>query len=323
MDEQIHKYFQGELSLEERLFFMRKVESDASFKKAFIDYQNLQALLSLKSHADDKNEGMENLAQFHRQIRKPFFRNLFIRIASVAAVITLLVTGTWFTAISYQESNQLIAMHTLEVPAGQRARLTLEDGTQIWLNAKSTLTYPSHFSEKERRVTLIGEAFLTVKKNVRKPFIVSSQGVDVEVLGTTFNISAYPEAGFVQTSLLEGSVSMCPQTNPSKRVTLRPNEEACYKNGNLTVRPLDNPGQFSWKHGVYSFDNEPFGRIIDKLQLYYDVKIVVKNPSILDFEYSGKFRQRDGIYKILQIIQKIQKFKIEVDEEQNIITLRK
>lgn len=323
MDEQIHKYFQGELASEERLAFMRKVDSDASLKKAFIEYQNLQALLSLKSQASDKEEGLENLAQFRRSTRKSILSNLFVRIASAAAVLIILLVGTWFTAISYQESDPLVAMHTLEVPAGQRACLTLEDGTQVWLNAKSTLTYPSRFSEKERRITLSGEAFLTVKKDAHKPFIVSSQGVDVEVLGTTFNVSAYPEAGFVQTSLLEGSVKMYPHADPSRQVTLRPNEEACYKNGNMTVQPLVSSEQFSWKDGVYSFDNEPFEQIIEKLQLYYDVKIEVKDPSILDFEYSGKFRQRDGIYKILQIIQKIQKFKIEVDDEENVITLRK
>lgn len=323
MDKQIHKYFQGELSQEERLTFMRNVESDASLKKAFIDYQNLQALLSLKPHAGDRNEGVESLTLFCRQTRRQRFGNLFARIAGIAAVFALLIVGTWLTAISYQKSDPFVTMHMVEVPAGQRACLTLEDGTQVWLNAKSTLTYPSRFSEKERRVTLIGEAFLTVKKDARKPFIVSSQGVDIEVLGTTFNVSAYPETGFVQTSLLDGSVRIYPQANPSEQIILCPNEEACYKNGKLTVSPLDNSGQFSWKEGVYSFDNEPFEQIIKKLQLYYDVKIVVKDHSILDFEYSGKFRQRDGIHKILQIIQKIQKFKIEIDDEQNVIMLEK
>ena len=323
MDEQIHKYFQNELSPEERLDLMRHVDSDAKLKKSFIEYQNLQALLAIEPHAGDRNEGLEKLSHFRRETRKPIFRNLYIKVASVAALISLLIAGTWLASAYYQEATQLVAMHTLEVPAGQRACLTLEDGTQVWLNAKSTLTYPARFSGKERRVTLTGEAYLTVKKDAGRPFIVSSQGVNIEVLGTTFNVSGYPETGIVQTSLLEGSVRMYPQANPSEQVILHPNQEACYKNGSLTVQPLDNPEQFSWKEGVYSFDNEPFAQIIEKLQLYYDVKIEVKDPTILDFEYSGKFRQRDGIYKILQIIQMIQKFKIEVDEERNIITLKR
>ena len=323
MDEQILYYLQGELSSAEQSEFIRRVESDAALKKTLIEYQNLYALLSLESQAGDRQEGIEKLARFQRQTKNRSLRNLFMKIGGVAAAIVLLIAGTWFTAISYQSSDLLSAMHTLTVPAGQRACLTLEDGTQVWLNARSTLMYPARFSAKERKVILSGEAYLTVEKDVDRPFIVSVQGVNVEVLGTIFNVSGYPETHKVETSLIEGAVKMYPQADPSSHVILHPNQEACYENGNLTVHPFSGQEMFSWKEGVYSFDNEPFDRIIEKLQLYYDVRIQVKDPSILDFEYSGKFRQRDGIYKILQIIQKIQKFEIEVDDENNIITLKK
>ena len=323
MDEQILKYLQGELSPVERSAFMHRVGSDAKLKQTLIEYQNLYALLSFEPQSGDQQEGMRELARFQRQTKYRTLRNLFVKIGGVAAAIALLMAGTWFAATSYHESDQVSMMHTLTVPAGQRACLTLEDGTQVWLNARSTLTYPACFSAKERRVTLSGEAYLTVEKDADRPFIVSVQNVNVEVLGTIFNVSGYPETHKVETSLIEGAVKMYPQADPSSHVILHPNEEACYENGNLTVYPFSGLGMFSWKEGIYSFDNEPFDRIIDKLQLYYDVRIQVKDPSILDFEYSGKFRQRDGIYKILQIIQKIQKFEIEVDDENNIITLKK
>lgn len=323
MDERIRKYLQNELSSDERLKLLQQTESDACLRRELAGYQNLQALLSIESHPGDQAEGIQHLVLFRRKIQKRTIPGLFVKMMSAAAVVILLMVGTWFAAISRSQPDMNTSMHTLAVPAGQRACLTLEDGTQVWLNAQSTLTYPARFSAKERKVILSGEAFLTVEKDVKRPFIVSTQGVNIEVLGTTFNVQGYPGTNVVQTSLLEGSVKMYPQADPLNQVILKPNQEASYSNGTLSVSPLNNSGLFSWREGVYSFDNEPFSRIVEKLQLYYDVRIVVKDPVILDFEYSGKFRQRDGIYKILQVIQKIQKFKIEIDEENNIITLKK
>lgn len=322
MDEQIQKYLQDELSPAERLEFLRQAESDVRLRREVTELQNLQALFSFESRTGDQNEGIEHLALFRRKIQKPSIRTLFIKVVSAAAVVALLMVGTWFAALSSRQPDVYSRMHTLTVPAGQRACLTLEDGTEVWLNARSTLTYPARFSEKERKVILSGEAYLTVEKEAKRPFIVSTQGVNIEVLGTTFNVQGYPGTNVVETSLLEGSVKMYPQADPLNQVVLQPNQAASYSNGSLRVSSLNNTGLFSWREGVYSFDNEPFSRIVEKLQLYYDVEIVVKDPVILDFEYSGKFRQRDGIYKILQVIQKIQKFKIEIDEENNIITLK-
>ena len=101
------------------------------------------------------------------------------------------------------------AMNTLYTPAGQRAQLVLQDGTEVWLNAKSRLVYPAQFVGKERRMLLLKERLsLKWRKNPSKPFIVSTQDIDMEVLGTQFNVCSYPDAGYIQTSLLEGSVKV-------------------------------------------------------------------------------------------------------------------
>ena len=208
---------------------------------------------------------------------------------------------------------------TLYVPAGQRACISLQDGTVVWLNAQSTLTYPSHFYGKERTVSIIGEAFFEVAKDKNRPFIVAAQDAKIQVLGTKFNVYSYPDSKQIRTSLIEGAVQVFYK---SKQVILRPNEESIAQDGKLTVSNIKNPDMLLWRNGIYSFNNERLADIVNKLELYYDVTINIANPKLKDINYTCKFRQRDGIEKILHTIQKIHHFKIEIDKENNVITLK-
>jgi ferric-dicitrate binding protein FerR (iron transport regulator) len=172
-------------------------------------------------------------------------------------------------------------------------------------------------------VEIIGEAFFDVKEDAKRPFIVSTQYIDMQVLGTQFNVYSYPETGYIQTDLVEGSLMVYGKQTPQASVTLKSNEQVTVKDGKMFVGEIDNPDYFLWKEGIYTFENERLLDIIEKLQLYYDVKIIVKDPEIFNVPYTGKFRQRDGIDEILRIIQKIQRFNIQKDIEGNIITLTK
>ena len=145
----------------------------------------------------------------------------------------------------------------------------------------------------------------------------------MEVLGTQFNVYSYPDAGYIQTDLIEGSVKVFEKLNPQNSVILKPNELVTIRGDLLTVGKTINTNHILWKEGIYSFHNERLIDIIEKLQLYYDIKIVVEDPEIFNVRYTGKFRQRDSIEEILRIIQKIQPFKIERDKDKNIITLTK
>ena len=109
-------------------------------------------------------------------------------------------------------------MNTLYTPAGQRAQLILQDGTEVWLNAKSKLIYPARFTGEKRQVEVEGEAFFKVAKDPSRPFIVSTHDVDMKVLGTQFNVYSYPETGYVQTSLLEGSVCVSFQVRKAREL---------------------------------------------------------------------------------------------------------
>ncbi|MCD7940033.1 MAG: DUF4974 domain-containing protein [Bacteroides intestinalis] len=321
MDERVQQYFREELTPAERLAFLREVEANASLKEEFMEFQNMHALMSLSSYAEDKEESKEGYMRFLWMKKKKQARDFIIASMKYAAVLICIVLSTYWVSTRCINPFMLGAeMNTLYVPAGQRARITLQDGTMVWLNAQSTLTYPSHFIDKNRRVSLIGEGYFEVAKDTEKPFIVSVSQVEMTVLGTKFNVYSYPDAGYTQTSLLEGSL-LVSSVRSGTQIVLKPEEQVTVRDGRMMLGKIKHPDAFLWKEGIYSFDDEPLGDIARKLELYYDVKIIIKTPRLADIRYTCKFRQRDGIDEILQLISKVHKFKIMKDKENNIITL--
>lgn len=323
MNDKILRYFQKELSANERVELLKLIENDDVLKQEFISFQNLHALTLLSTQSINRDEGQQYFHSFFQQIKRKAQRKTISNIFKYAAVAVILIASTVWVTLYFSESEAKTNFNTLYVPAGQRAQLTLQDGTQVWLNAQSTLSYPSNFSKKSREVEVIGEAFFDVTKDTKRPFIVSTQYIDMQVLGTQFNVYSYPETGYIQTDLVEGSLMVYGKQTPQTNVTLKPNEQVIVKDGKMFIGKIENSDYFRWKEGIYTFENERLLDIIEKLQLYYDVKIIVKDPEIFNVRYTGKFRQRDGIDEILRIIQKIQKFNVQKDIESNIITLTK
>lgn len=320
MNEQIHKYFLGELGSTEQTELFNRIKEDPSLRKEFSKQQNLYALLDTLPQRNDLQEAERSYSRF--RIPKSRSKIRLFPIFKYAAAIALLILSTWWITYTTIQDSASAEVNTLHVPAGQRACLTLHDGTTVWLNAKSTLTYPSRFSSEKREVTLTGEAFFDVSKNQHTPFTVSTKDITVQVHGTEFNVLAYPESEYVQTSLLAGSVEVT-NTTSKQKIMLQPNQEVVIKGNKMAVTEIKQHAYFLWKDGIYSFEQERFANIIKKLELYYDTKIIVNNPEIYNFVYTGKFRQQDGIDEILRIIQKIHNFRIDRDREKNIITLSK
>ncbi|MDR1155041.1 MAG: DUF4974 domain-containing protein [Bacteroidales bacterium] len=315
MEDKIIKYFEGKMHHAERIDFLRDVDSDKELKKLFINMQNTDALMHIVSEKKDEYHGKTAYRQFKQITRRKTVRRVLLNSVAYAASIALLVVATWYFAVNSGASARMTEVYA---PAGQRARLTLDDGSVVWLNARSTLTYPSVFSGN-RHVALSGEAFFEVAANPDKPFTVTAQGVNITALGTRFNVSSYPENDRVQASLIEGSVKVWDDSG--QELVLQPSQQAHYHNHRLLLEPIEHSDYFLWTKGVYSFVNEPLTSIIQKLERYYDVKIEVADASVLDYEFTGKFRQQDGVDMILRIIQRIHPFKIERKED--MIVLRK
>lgn len=324
MHDTLSKYFSGELSNDVTSRLLNQLNENEALKAEFIRLQNIYALSHLSDLSKNEAEAKQSFLKFAHKLRAKKQRKILNRVFQYAAVALIFIVSTFFlTQYLYLNASGNNQMNTLYVPAGQRAQLTLQDGTSVWLNAQSTLTYPARFSGKNRRVTVLGEAYFDVAKNPKKPFIVSTQNIEMKVLGTQFNVYSYPEAGYIKTDLVEGSLKVYEKQLEENAITLKPDEQIIIERGEMAVSHIPNADYFLWKNGIYTFDNERLLDIIKKLQLYYDVKIIIEDPEIFNVPYTGKFRQRDGIDEILRIIQKIRKFSIDKNVDTNTITLKK
>ena len=326
MNERIHKYFYEELSTEERLSLLRDVEASEELKKEFAEYQNLYALLNLGHQVQDKAIGKQKYDRFILQKQHAIMWKRWTRRIGYAAAILILVVSTsiltyWYAQPEQTEFLSENVMNTVYAPAGQRAQLVLLDGTEVWLNAGSRLDYPSAFAE-ERRVYLTGEGFFKVAKDKTRPFVVSTQTIDIKALGTEFNVLSYPKSKYAEVSLQEGSVKAYFPESESEGLILSPGQLLVQKGDSLKLENM-NWDELLWKKGIYVFRKQKLETIIEKLALYFNVDIIVRNPEILEYEYVGKFRQRDGIMTILKVIQDIHHFKIEKNDELNQIVLSK
>lgn len=321
MDEQIRKYYQGELSPEEGDELIRKVSSDSALKDAFIRYRHLDTLLDWAAHPDDKERAAADFKKFVAKAQRKARIKTSRHILSYASIAAGLMFVTWLFAERYFSGQETTRLHTLYVPAGQRLSFTLEDGTTVWLNAQTRLSYPAVFAKGERRVAVEGEAFFNVTKDADRPFIVSAGDIELRIVGTTFNLYHYPQEDFSRISLPEGSLQVRNISRPSEKVALEPNHELTIRDGQMELTDITDPNYFLWKEGIYSFEDEALENIVKKLELYYDIRIEVKDTIMLGWRYTVKFRQRDGIDEILRLLQQVHPFRMKKNEENNYVTI--
>ena len=180
------------------------------------------------------------------------------------------------------------------------------------------MRYPSHF-EENRQIELTGEALFDVAKNGNQPFVVSTKGVCVKVLGTRFNVRAYA-AEPITVSLFRGEVSVYRENNEQQAVVLHPNEQLTVSEGHMDKGRIDADAA-AWKDGWLVFKSATMAQIIANLQTCFGVKITVKHPSLLSVRYSGKFRKSDGVVNILDIMSRVQYFRMVQKRESNEIEL--
>ncbi|MNL23280.1 fec operon regulator FecR [compost metagenome] len=177
--------------------------------------------------------------------------------------------------------------------------MVLPDGTKVWLNASSTLNFPTAFNKSERRVQLKGEAYFEVAHNPALPFIVSFNNTQVEVLGTRFNINSYEKYG--KTTLIEGSVKI---TEGTQQRILTPGRQAFSYDGHLTIKASDTYKSIAWKEGVFYFKEDRMKDILDQVSRWYDVDIVY-NGSPGRKRYSGTIRRQATLNQVLEMLKTV------------------
>ncbi len=194
--------------------------------------------------------------------------------------------------------------NVIETPRGGEYRIVLPDGTQVWLNAASTLRYPAMFTGNERMVELQGEAYFEVVSNKKMPFRVKSNLQVVEVLGTHFNINSYADEIIVRTTLLEGSIKILRENSKASQ-TLQPGEQASVNPDIPLVRVNSvNTEEFiAWKNGYFLFNNENIESIMRKISRWYNVDIEYKGEKPVG-EFGGAVSKSKNISEVLRILQR-------------------
>ena len=180
--------------------------------------------------------------------------------------------------------------NTVNVPRGERFSLALADGTKVWLNAESHLTFPVNFVEDERMVRLSGQAYFEVAKDSLRPFIVETEGMRTEVLGTEFDVANYPDNNHVV--LVEGSVRV---SAFDQKTVLRPNQQAVLDSAarQLAVQDVDARALTQWKDGILRLDNQTFDEMLGKLSRWYGITFINRASVSPSDRFNGKFYRED------------------------------
>jgi ferric-dicitrate binding protein FerR (iron transport regulator) len=195
----------------------------------------------------------------------------------------------------------LTAFNTISTPRGGQFEVVLPDGTKVWLNAETSLTYPVIFKGNRRSVTLNGEAYFEVTKNASMPFIVKTSGQTVEVLGTHFNVNSYADESAVKTTLLEGSVRVADNSNKSE-VVLQPGQQAVDHPGIIrVVRDADIEEAMAWKNGKFIFRNADLHTIMRQLSRWYDVDVEFQGI-IPEKHYRGRISRNVPASQVFEIL---------------------
>ncbi|GHV14298.1 anti-sigma factor [Bacteroidia bacterium] len=298
MNELLDKYFSKERTPKEQEILFATLDKDEELKAEFARVQNLMS--SIAYYRDEEcddfvSEGWNNLQKRRRRKNRKRF---LITISKYAAVACLTLGLSWFIFGSNTPKKDFTEIMS---PEGQRTRIVLNDGSEVWLSPLSKLKIPTPF---DRRVELEGEGFFTVAHNQGKPFIVNTHTYDIKVLGTKFNVFAYSHHPRFEVNLLEGSVFVYNRTSESDSLHLAPQEKVVSSTNNHLIKSKSEYIEERYiKEGIFYFQSIPISLIMEYLSLWYDIEFKMENNvELSNVKVSGKIRQSDRVDHIMKAI---------------------
>lgn len=203
-----------------------------------------------------------------------------------------------------QPSTINISYNTISTPNGRQYSLVLPDGSKVWLNAASSITFPTAFVGNERKVQFTGEAYFEVAKDVSKPFHVLTKDQNVTVLGTHFNINSYDDEDVVRTTLLEGRVNVSSLRGTKQSAILQPGQQALLSTNNyhLSTQRPDLDAVMSWKKGLFNFNDADITEIMKQATRWYDVEVKYQGTTSSD-KFKGKISRNTNLSQLLKILE--------------------
>jgi ferric-dicitrate binding protein FerR (iron transport regulator) len=277
--------------------------------------------------------------------KRPVLRIVAWMTAAAAAVVLGWFAYSYFPFSSAKNSNAL-AQNTVSTKRGSKSKIQLPDGTQVWLNADSKITYNENFQGKIREVQLSGEAFFDVVHDEERPFVIHTNVIDVKVLGTAFNVRSYADEKNTETSLIRGSVEITLRSNPDKKIILKPNDKLIVDNmeakaegvspGLVGPKHSNRPSLLTlgkvnfkenetnaletlWVKNTLAFDKETFEEIALKIERWYDVKVKIADSKIKRTEFSGVFEDED-LEQVMEALRMTGNFHYDINKRE--VTIR-
>ncbi len=334
--ELITRVLTGEASVEEKECLIEWIEGSKSNKKLFFEMKDIwevsQASTDNRFNGDESWERFRNQIEMNEEEEAEEDRNhklySFLKIASIVIVsvsLSWLVFHWTVAKVSASAKNEVIT------PQGSKTQIVLPDGTKVWLNSGSKIIYYSDYNRESRAIRLSGEAFFEVVKNPEKPFIVQTGKIDIKAYGTAFNVKSYPSDNFVETTLVNGIVTIERVTTKKTLAVLKPNQKSIFykddirpnltrilklnkqrilkdsiievnANENILLAQTNTESQTAWKEQKLYFTSETFDEIATKLERWYGVTIHLQSDELMNERFTGKFTHNEPLVQVLEAI---------------------
>ncbi len=302
------KVLRSSPDIESRIIQAKEIILNMEFKEEVPTESDFNEVLSNISDAIQSNDyEVESQPELHS-------RFYWLKIA---AIILIVLLPTIFLYKSLNQSTEQDEQITIEYinkfnPAGQKSKIYLPDGTSVWLNSESSVSYVDGFEIDQRRVELIGEAYFDIVKDAKKPFVVKANNVSVMALGTSFNVRDYQDEDQVNISLTTGEVLVTTNNDLSK-VYLHPGEQVILgrTDGRIVESKFDPRTTIGWKDGLIYFENASYAEITKKLQRWYGVKFKLLSDTSPDWGYTGSFRE-SSLEMVMERLSYVESFGYEI-----------
>ena len=334
--ELIARVLTGEASDEEREYLQNWIEESKSNKKLYFEIKDIWEVSHAKG--DGRFNSDESWKRFMHQMElneenaeKENRHRKLLSFLKMAAIFVVAIGLTWLAIDLAAPKQPVLARNIIIAPKGSKTQMILPDGTKVWLNSGSNLTYYSDYNGNTRDVMLSGEAYFEVVKNPDKPFVVKTGEIDIKAYGTSFNVKSYPSDGFVETILIKGMVVIEQVSDKKTLAILKPHEKSIfYKEGilpslkgilksakqeisrdtiikiytdqNILLAKTNVIPETAWKDQKLYFTSETLDEIAVKLERWYGVKIHLQGEEIKNERFTGKFTHNEPIVQVLEAI---------------------
>lgn len=323
IDDYIKDFLDGSLKAEGHAVLRQWIKEAPENKTYFHDTITVWKAAGIVSDADDFNveKAISKFRKDNKFSNRINFYKYAFRISVVAIVFLLCGISSlfflWQSERTAAEAVEEYKEYVVEVPDGAKSKITFPDGSVVWLNAGSKVTYDSNFAKESRNVELTGEGYFEVSKNKELPFVVNTGKLTVKVLGTKFNLKSYEEDLEVKVTLKEGAVKVGDFLTDAAPVVLKPNQRFTFKKMTQTMQvdSVDASHIENWRNGAMTFDKVSLEEIAKELRRLYNIPIRIESDKLKHIVYYSDFQENVSIEKVLEILSSGDKFRYEVKPE--------